>query len=228
MNIVNASKKALIFGASGLIGSHLLMLLLEDSTYSQVVCFVRKNLDIKHAKLTVEVIDFDQLDNSTSLFNGDDLFICMGTTMDKAGTKEAFRKVDYEYVTKIASIASEHRVNQLLLISSIGADANSMFFYTRTKGEVEEVVKKLNFSVIHFFRPSVLLGMRDYERAGEEFVGLIGKKFTSFFGFLLPKSFDKYKPIEAKDVAMSMLEYSKQTKKGFFVHEHEEIVSVIN
>lgn len=228
MNIVNASKKALIFGASGLIGSHLLMLLLEDSTYSQVVCFVRKNLDIKHANLSVEVIDFDQLHNYASLINGNDLFICMGTTMDKAGTKEAFRKVDYEYVTKIASIASENKVNQLLLISSIGADANSMFFYTRTKGEVEEVVKKLNFSVTHFFRPSVLLGMRDYERAGEEFVGLIGKKFTNFFGFMLPKSFDKYKPIEARHVAMSMLEYSKQTKKGFFVHEHEEIVSVIN
>ena len=131
---------------------------------------------------------------------GDDLYCCLGTTMRKAGSKEAFRKVDYTYSFQIAKIAESNGVNQLLLVSSVGADSNSIFFYNQIKGELEDAVKKMKFWATHIFQPSVLLGKRNENRWGEQIAGRLAKGFDFLTGGLLTK----YSPVEAEMVAKAM------------------------
>ena len=130
-------KTALIIGGTGLIGSKLLKLLLESSDYEKVIAFSKREMQLKHPKLVVEIIDFDKPESYANLVQGDDFFCTIGTTIKKAGSKEAFRKVDYQYPKQFANIALENGIKQFLLISSLGADEKSGNFYLKTKGEIQ-------------------------------------------------------------------------------------------
>lgn len=129
------NKTAILLGASGLVGGFLLDMLLDCGTYNHVLIFVRKPLGKEHPILTEYVIDFDDPQSYKDLVKGDDLFCCLGTTIKKAGSQAAFRKVDYEYPITFAEIAKENGIKQYLIITAIGANAQSSVFYTRTKGE---------------------------------------------------------------------------------------------
>ena len=121
-------KTALLFGASGLVGGYCLQILLVSPIYKKVKIFTRRKLDFDNEKLEQHVIDFNKLEDYRDLVKGDDVFCCLGTTMKKAGGKEAFRKVDFTYSFQIAKIAASQSVNQFLLVSSVGADVDSVFF----------------------------------------------------------------------------------------------------
>ncbi len=214
MKINKTNKTALLFGATGLVGRHLLDFLLLHGAYSRVKAFTRRPLELEHPKLETHIIDFDRPESFRSLLRGQDLFISLGTTIAKAGSQETFRKVDYDYPLQIAQAALANGVNQLLLVSSVGADPDSLFFYSRVKGELEEAVKKLDFWAVHIFQPSVLLGQRNENRWGEELAGKIGKVLDRISGGLLTR----YRPIEADYVAKAMVHAAQGLEPGVHVY----------
>jgi len=162
-------RTAAVFGSSGLIGSHLIDLLSANSNYQKVFSFARR----KPVTLPSKTEHIDFLADSFSIPMGvDDVYICLGTTMKKAGSKEAFIKVDHDLVLQIAEKVKSVGVKKLLIVSSIGADPDSSNFYLKVKGEMEEAVKKIDFEYIGIVRPSMLLGDRKEFRFGER-IGII-------------------------------------------------------
>jgi uncharacterized protein YbjT (DUF2867 family) len=165
------------------------------------------------------VVEFDNLEKYKALLRGHDLFCCLGTTIKVAGSEEAFRIVDFTYVFQAASLASMNGVEQLLLISSIGADKNSRAFYLRVKGEVEDAVSKLSFKSVQIFRPSLISGDRKGARPNEA----IAVALMKLVSFALVGRLRRYRPIEAKTIAEAMLSVAKQQNVGVTVHESERI-----
>jgi uncharacterized protein YbjT (DUF2867 family) len=212
-------KAALIAGASGLVGSHCLQLLLHSPRYNKVIAVGRKKLDISHPKLQQIIVDFDDLEKHRHSLTVDDVYCCLGTTIKQAGSKENFRKVDYTYVVNLAKITSTHFASQFLVVSALGADADSRIFYNKVKGEMEEAVKKLPFTAVHIFQPSLLLGERQEKRFGEQAAAV----FMKGAGFLFNGPLRKYKGIPAKSVAKAMLEAAKQDGGGVLVHSSEQM-----
>jgi len=195
-------KTALVFGATGLTGSCLLKLLLNDSRYGKVKVFLRKKTDFpSDEKLEIHVVELSSPEKYSHLLQGHDLFCCLGTTIAVAGSKEAFRKVDFELPVKIAEAASRNKISSFSIISSLGANAKTSNFYLQTKGDMEESVQKFSFKRIAILRPSMLLGDRKEVR----FVELIGKGLMRTFGFVFIGELKKYKAIHADDVAKAMI-----------------------
>jgi uncharacterized protein YbjT (DUF2867 family) len=224
MKISKDKKTALVFGATGLIGSHLVNFLLIHGAYENVITFGRRSIEIDHPKLEHHIIDFDNPDEFKDLIIGDDLFCCLGTTMAKAGSKEAFFKVDFIYSYRIAKIGFQNGLNQFLMVSSVGANKESFFYYSRVKGEIEEAVQNLNYWSTHIFRPSVLLGQRPESRWGEEIAGKIGSVFDRFTGGLLTK----YRPIESDVVAKAMVNAAQKLEKGIHYYPSHFLQELAN
>jgi len=203
-------KTALIAGATGLVGRHLLDLLLEDDRYEQVYVLTRKPLP-GHPRLQVLQTDFKNL--SSFVWPAvNDVFCCLGTTLRAAGSKEAFRAVDLDYPLAIAHGTKRAGATQYLLVSALGADKKSGIFYNRVKGEVEEKIAQAGFSAVHLFRPSLLLGLRHEKRPGED----AAKWVNQWLGLLIPKP---YKAIDAGKVARAMMHWAKKETNGISVHE---------
>lgn len=212
-------KTALLIGSTGLIGRHLLELLLESDNYDNVITFVRKDNGIKHPKLRQHIVDFDQPKSYQDLIRGDDFYCTIGTTIKTAGSKEAFRKVDYQYPKQFASAAVANDVNQFLLISSLNADENSGNFYLKTKGEIQSFLKNVDFQSVSIVQPSLLLGDRKEFRFGEQ----AGAVLMKVFSFLLIGSLKKYKPIHGDTVAKALFSLAQQEKKGFAIYESDAL-----
>lgn len=219
MEIVKHRKTALLFGATGLVGSHCLEFLLAHEAYQRVVVFTRRPIKREHAKLVPLVVDFTELPAYKAEFQGDDVFICLGTTRAKAGSAAAFRQVDFVYNQQIAELALAGGCKQLLLVSSVGADPDSPFLYPRTKGELEVAVGKMPFWAVHIFQPSFLLGERNENRWGEKVAGVIGGVFDRLTGGMLTR----YRPIEAEVVAQSMVSAAQQLQSGVQIHASHEL-----
>lgn len=207
-------RTALLVGASGLVGRELLDSLLSDAAYEKVVVLTRKPLAIDNAKYQNHVVDFDKLTEYYKDIVAQDIFCCLGTTMRVAGSKEAFKKVDYTYPLEIARLAKAAGAEQYLLVSALGANEKSSIFYNKVKGEVERAIGGLNYQSFKVFRPSLLLGNRSEQRNGED----AAKIFYKFFGFIIPA---KYKAIEARSVALAMLTVAKLKKPGLSVYESD-------
>lgn len=214
MEISKHKKTAILFGATGLVGGYCLDFLLQHRAYHKVVIFTRRKLKKEHDKLVQHVIDFDKLPEYRHLIIGNDLYISLGTTMAKAGSRKAFFKVDYTYAYQAARMASDNGVGQVLLVSSVGADRESMFFYSKVKGLLEDAVKDMGFWAVHIFRPSVLLGERNENRWGEKLAGRLTKGFDYLTGGMLTK----YKPIEAEVVAQAMINAAQRLEEGIFTY----------
>jgi uncharacterized protein YbjT (DUF2867 family) len=212
-------KTALMIGSTGLIGSHLLELLLHSNDYEKVITFVKRDTGIKHPKLTQHIVDFDKPETYKDSITGDDFFCTIGTTIKKAGSKEAFRKVDFEYPSQFASFAAQNKVKQFLIVSSLGADLNSGNFYLKTKGEIESFLKDADFESVAVLQPSLLLGNRTEFRLGEK----IGAIFMKSFSFLFLGKLKKYKPIESNAVAKVLLKVAQRNDKGFKKYESDTI-----
>jgi uncharacterized protein YbjT (DUF2867 family) len=217
-------KTALIIGGTGLIGSQLLELLLESKEYATVITFVKRDSGIQHPKLKQHIIDFDKPEDYQNFVVGDDFFCTIGTTIKKAGSQEAFRKVDFEYPKAFATIALQNNVKQFLIISSLGADAHSGNFYLKTKGEIQDFLKNCPFESVSVLQPSLLLGDRKEFRLGEK----IGTFFMKLFSFLLIGNLKKYKPIESEAVAKTMFAIAQKNYKGFQVITSDTIQEIAN
>jgi uncharacterized protein YbjT (DUF2867 family) len=214
--------KALIVGATGLIGSKCLEQLLSDESYTSVEIWVRKHTGISHLKLTEKIMDFDKL-SEQNLNAIDHIFCCLGTTINKAKSKEAFAMVDKEYVSELAVLAEKSGCRTFLVVSSIGANKNAKNFYLKTKGEMEELVKKCSIPAIYILRPSMLLGNREEFRFGE----VLGKAIMKVAEFMLVGRMRKYKGIQAATVANAMIQFSKRNEAGIFIYESDKIFKSI-
>jgi len=192
-------KKAILIGATGLIGSELLRQLLADSNYSEVMVLSRRRTGVTHVKLKEILLDFDNLTDYKSELIGDVLFSTMGTTIKKAGSQKVQYKIDYTYQYTAARIAADNGIKQLVLLSSAGANAESNVFYSRIKGELDEVVQRLNFNSVAIIRPSMLVGNRKEFRLAE-------KVFTPImYAFSWIPGIRKYRPIKDTIVAKAMI-----------------------
>ncbi|QDA59465.1 NAD-dependent epimerase/dehydratase family protein [Hymenobacter jejuensis] len=212
-------KTALIAGATGLVGSTLLPLLLASERYAKVITVGRRPLPLVHPKLEQRVMDLDQLEENRLGLIADDVYCCLGTTMRQAGSKEAFYKVDYLYVVKLAAITAGNFAAQFLVVSAMGADAESRIYYNRVKGEMEDAVRQTPFRVIHIFRPSLLLGERREKRLGEQ----IGFVLMKLLNPLLLGPLRKYRAVPAAAVARAMIRAAAEDGGGVRVHLSDEI-----
>jgi uncharacterized protein YbjT (DUF2867 family) len=209
-------KTAMVAGASGLVGSALVRRLTETAEYDRVHILVRKEIEFAHPKLVQHIIDFEQLEDLAFDFRADDAFCTLGTTIAVAGSKIAFIRVDHNYVCAFAEKAQELGATGFFMVSSMGANQSSAIFYNKVKGQTEEDLKKIGFSTLGIFRPSLLLGPRKEKRAGEKFAGWL---MTSL-DFMIPS---KYKAIDVDKVAKKMIEVALTGDKGIFILESDKL-----
>lgn len=211
---------AVVLGATGLIGSSLVEQLLADDKFSTVRVLVRRPIAIQHPKLEVLITDFTDYDAyKKNLGTGDCIFSCVGTTnANVKGDKLLYRSIDFDIPVNAARFGKEAGFTQFLLVSAIGADARSRFFYTRLKGEVEEMIAGYTFKSFHVFRPSFLVGRKQSERTGETLLTSLFRVFS----FLIPSN---YKAISGASVAKAMLTAAKQEKEGLSVYYYNEMIA---
>jgi uncharacterized protein YbjT (DUF2867 family) len=213
---MSGMKVALLAGGTGLIGSQLLKLLIADERYTKVKCLTRNKLPVEHEKISIIQTDGSNINDVADSLQADDVFCCLGTTIKKAKTKEAFKKIDFEYPLQLANLTKASGAKQFLLVSALGADAHSSVFYNQVKGEVEAAIEAVGFSAFHIFRPSLLLGPRAEERSAED----AAKIFFRLFGFLIPR---KFKAIDSAKVANAMWQMAKKEESGKFVYESQSL-----
>ena len=199
-------KIALLFGASGLIGSHLLNQLISNNNYSKIKLFVRSSIYLNDPKIEIIQTDFNNLENHKEDIKGDDCFFCIGTTKKNSPDKNEYKRVELEVPKQIAQIAKSNFVNSFVFVSSGYADPKSSGDYLKFKGEVEEELKKLNFPKLGVMRPSFLLGDRKEKRVGEK----IGIFIFKLISPLLLGPLKKMKPIHSEIVARSMIKVANE------------------
>ena len=216
-------KTALLFGASGLVGSHVLSQLISNNKYSKIKLFVRSSIDISDPKIEIIQTDFNNLENHREDIKGDDCFFCIGTTKKNSPDKNEYKRVELEVPKQIAQIAKSNLVNSFVFISSGYADPKSSGDYLKFKGEVEEELKRLNFPKLGIMRPSFLLGVRKEKRIGEK-IGIFVFKLLSPL-FLGPLK--KMKPIHSATVAKGMIAIT-QNDSSQTIFESNEISEIIN
>jgi len=213
-------KTALIAGASGLTGKQCLFKCLESEAYSKVIALVRSKLHLKHPKLEQVVVDYDKPE--TLAIAADDVYCCLGTTIKKAGSKEAFRRVDYAYPLELAKQTLTKGATGFFLVSAIGADKHSAIFYSRVKGELEENLSALPFKKIGVVRPSLLMGTRTEFRLGERIAQLLFKPL----GILFVGPLINYKPVKDTEVAQSLLQLAINNLTGNITIENRMIIQI--
>ena len=210
-------KTALLAGATGLIGSALLPLLLASERYAKVIVVSRRPVSLSHPKLVQVVTDLGQLEAERLRLIADDVYCCLGTTIRQAGSREAFYEVDFLYVVQLAALTAANFAAQFLVVSSLGAGIDSRFYYSRVKGEMEAAVRQTPFRAIHIFQPSMLLGERPTPRLGERLSAAVLKLARP----LLRGSLAKYRPVAATTVAQAMLRAAEDDGGGLRIHSSD-------
>lgn len=200
-------KRALVIGATGLVGAALTDLLLRDNRFETVVVAVRRATGKQHPKLHEHLVDFNAIDTWKHLLQGDVLFSTLGTTLKQAGSKEAQYQVDFTYQYNVAKAAAETGVKHYVLVSSAGASPQSRLFYPRMKGALEDAVKRLPFPHVHILQPGILQGHRTNVRLGER----IGIAVMAALGNI--PSLRKYRPVPATTVAQALINASFRTQQ---------------
>ena len=200
-------RSALIVGATGLVGAHLVRQLCDNPHYISVTVLTRSDLQFEHKKLTVHKVNFDALSEADVQFV-DDVFCCLGTTRKKAGSREQFEKVDIEYPVRIAALAKRTGAHHFIVISAMGASEKSFAYYNRVKGKLEHQLIALNFPKLSIVRPSLLVGERPELRLGEK----SGEMVLKVANPLLIGPMKRFRSIEASQVATAMLTIALQSK----------------
>jgi uncharacterized protein YbjT (DUF2867 family) len=198
-------RKALVVGATGLVGGEIINGLVADDGVDEVRALVRRQLDrwAPTGKLRELIADFDALDAHPDWFRVDQVYCALGTTIRKAGSREAFRRVDFDYPFAVARLAHAQGARHFLLVSAVGADTGSRIFYSRVKGDLEDAVRAVGYTSVTIARPSVLLGAREELRVGE----LVMKRVAHLF----PTA---WKPVQARQVASALLRAARVGKPG--------------
>ncbi len=213
-------KKAIIFGSSGFVGSHLLTELLSSPDYDQVTAVVRKSLDITHPQLRTLIGDYNSLPNLKAEITTDEVFMALGTTRKSTPNQADYYQVDHDYPVLAARIAKERGAKSVFLVTAVGADPNSKFFYTRTKGETERDIIALNFEHTHIFRPSMILGARKENRSLSETVLI---KVWSAINPVLAWRASKYTGITGQDIAKAIRESANNQSEKLSIYHWKEM-----
>jgi uncharacterized protein YbjT (DUF2867 family) len=213
------AKKAILAGASGLIGSALLDVLLAHPEYDEVLVLLRRELPIKHPKLKQLLIDFDKLADYTEQINGDAIFCCLGTTKKRTPDVNTYWKIDHDYAVLLATLGAKNGAEQFHLVSSMGANAGASSFYLKLKGQTEADVIKTGIANINIYRPALLTGERKERRTGERVLFFISKLIDP----LLLGGLKKYRSIPAATVAAAMFKQSLQNNKGVHIYLSDKI-----
>lgn len=213
-----AKRIAAIAGATGLVGRHLIDLLLDSPSYAEVHAIGRRAPAIAHEKLRVTASDLLSIPLLPVV---DDAFCCLGTTIKKAGSQAAFRAVDFDMVLNFAKAAKQAGAKRFLVVSALGANAKSSVFYNRVKGEMEQALRELDFKLLTVLRPSLLMGERAEARMGER----VGIAVFSALAPLMIGPARKVRPITAAAVARGMVETAVADQCGVVVIESDKIVS---
>ena len=214
-------KKALIFGSSGLVGSNLVKIILQNEKYDHIKLFVRSETENKSKKLEIIKTDFNNLEKHKDSIVGDDCFFCIGTTRKNTPDKNEYIRTEYNIPVEIGKIAKSNSVNSFIYVSSLGANPNASGLYLKNKGQAEQELINLNFPRLAIIRPSILLGNRKENRIGEK-IGIFVMKLLSplFLGKL-----KKYKPIKVENVAKAMANIAQNDyQKTIF--ESDQLVKI--
>lgn len=212
-------KTALIAGSTGLVGSELLQLLVDNPAYKQVHILVRKEVALNSSKIRTHIINFENLSTFDPGEKIDHVFCTLGTTIKKAKTKENFRKVDYDYVLALGEQSLSWKAEKFLMVSSLGASSRSGIFYNRVKGEIEKALEALPLAHLFIFRPSLLMGNRKEFRAAEKSAMNIYKVLNPLFIGKLKK----YRGIQAEKVARAMMVTALENNEKYKIFESDEI-----
>jgi uncharacterized protein YbjT (DUF2867 family) len=212
------TRNALIAGASGLVGSFCLQRLLGDGRYDSIHSLVRRPSGIAHPRLVEHVVNFDSLEKEPTLPAVDDVYCCLGTTIAKAGSRDAFEKVDHDYVLSLGRITRDAGAQRFLLVSALGADPVSGVFYNRVKGATELDIQQLDFPALHIFRPSLLTGPRKEFRLGER----LAIPVTALLRPLMRGGLARYRAVHADHVAACMIEAAFVDMAGVDIHYPSE------
>lgn len=196
---MNAMRSALVVGATGLVGSSLVKLLCESKEYAAVNVISRRPLDYTHPKLVVKLREFDQIADQDIEF-AHEVFCCLGTTMKKAGSKQQFEKVDFEYPLTIAAIAKNRGIDHFIVISAMGANEKALAYYSQVKGKLEAELIKMDFPQLSIVRPSLITGERQEFRLGET----VGDKVLKVLNPILAGPMKKLRSIPADQIALAM------------------------
>jgi len=212
--------KAVIIGATGVVGKELVKLLLQSKKYEQVNIIVRNKLSIVHPRLVQHRITMNDIHELPGhIFEQAQVFCALGTTIKKAKTKEKFREVDFDYVLEFAKLAKSYGLESFTLVSAMGANKKSMFFYSRVKGEIEEALLALQLPKLYVVRPSLILGERQEKRFGEQLAAAWSKRFS----FLFNGIFKKYAPVQAKHIAESMYKLAVLANQPYLLIQSDQI-----
>lgn len=214
--------KAIVLGASGLIGSNLVQVLIRDKTFDEVVLLVRKNLDISSSIVRQKIINFDLIEEYQDELYGNVIFSCLGTTRSQVSDYQEYKNIDVNYPKKIAEVAAKHGVEQFHVISSMGANKNSFSSYLKLKGELEEALKNIPFKSLHIYRPSFITGKRVKKRMSDNIVTPLMK----FINPVLSGSLKKYRSIEASVIANAMIKKASENLTGIFIYESDQIQDI--
>jgi len=217
------SRIALLAGATGLVGSHVLQFLLDDPEWSGVVTAGRRTTPQRHDKLEQRVLDLGAIEALGDLPHADDVFCCLGTTIKQAGSQQAFRRVDHALVVGLARAGIRVGATQFLLVSAIGADPESRIFYSRVKGETETDVRKLPYRAVQIFRPSMLLGERPEFRLVERLAIMA----SPLLQLALVSRLRRYRPIQASDVARAVVRVAREAPRGPNVFEYDAMLASV-
>jgi uncharacterized protein YbjT (DUF2867 family) len=190
---------SIIVGSTGLVGGNVIKVL--SNKKQRAVALTRRSIPNLPPNITEMIIDFDAFEKNGSLPSCNNVFICLGTTIKTAGSKENFRKVDIDYCLSIARKAKESGAETLSLISSIGANSSSKNFYLKTKGELEESIQRIGFSTVNIFRPSFLVGERSEKRLAEK----IAINLAKIMDLFLIGTASKYRSVKAESLAKTMV-----------------------
>ena len=212
-------KKALIVGSTGLIGRELLSILIEEEAYEQIFSLVRRPSHFSHQKLKECVVDFDNLQPNEAFFEVDDVFCCLGTTIKKAGSRDAMKKVDVEYPIRVAQYAEEKGAVHYLVVSSVNANIKSPFAYSKMKGELENQLKSLSYETLSILHPSLLLGNREEHR----FMEGLANKAVRAIEKIKKSTISSNIAIEGKKVALAMNRIAQESKKGVHIYSPNQI-----
>jgi uncharacterized protein YbjT (DUF2867 family) len=215
-------RKALIIGATGLIGSELVNLVSQSDYYQKIYVLVRRETGLGTDKIEEILVNFDDLEESLKSIQADDVYNCLGTTMKNAGSKEEFYKVDFSYPIEIARMMRKKGSDTFLNVSALGANKSSLIFYNRVKGELEEALQETGFDSLVIFRPSLLLGNRNEKRFGED----MAKKTYKILDKIFIGPLKKYSGIEGQTVAHAMFEMAKRKPQGLTILESDKIKEV--
>jgi uncharacterized protein YbjT (DUF2867 family) len=220
-----ANRSFALLGASGLVGNHLLRILAGDPSYAQGTLLTRRALGLGAGKIREAIVDFDRPESFRSSLAVDDVFCCLGTTIKKAGSQEAFHKVDCDIPVAAGREARSSGAGQFLIVTAVGANVKSRVFYNRVKGEAEAALGALDFPRgLKIFHPSLLLGEREEPRQGERVAMFMMRAARP----LLAGGLMRYRAIDGAEVARAMhrAALEEPAKGGVEIYEGQRLFAI--